>query len=181
MAGMGAVAAVEPASLLSTPAEALAAARQGRLVIRMVAVNPEAAVRLIEDMSMGGAARVAVVSGRLDDTQAAALEVALPDRPGLVYAATSEQAREQGRGQARAGLMRLEAAYMLEVEPTERAFALLLARLGSERGVMVQLARSAEPVTTPGSVASLSWFRRPSDAWQARISAPVVIETFSAE
>ncbi|MEM8757548.1 MAG: hypothetical protein AAGF47_07180, partial [Planctomycetota bacterium] len=164
-------------------AEALAAAQEGRLMIRVVSADGRAARAMVESITtQPSVSRVAVLEGRMHDVEAERFVAAVPADEPVVYASS----RITGRGlesddEPDRGPRRLASdAYMLEVEPTERGFALLLAGLRRDPGVLVQLVRTGEPVTTPGGAGDAVWFTRPTRDWQPRIAAPVLVESLGA-
>lgn len=165
----------EGPGVILTAGEALEAARSGRLIIRVIGASGSAARSLVESITTEpSVARVAVLAGESDRATLAVYASALPEESGPVYASTSDS---PGRERGERLRPRAESAYTIEVEPTERAFALLLSGLRREPTVLVELVRTAEPVTTPGSVSDFGWFRRSPRHWQPRIAAPVVVET----
>ncbi|MEO0629663.1 MAG: hypothetical protein AAFY46_02910 [Planctomycetota bacterium] len=163
-----------PTTLLSTPAEALAAAQEGRLVIRVFSPDAERGRGLVESITTApSVSRVAVLQGRMADHAADRIAEAIPVPTGPVFAA------DPGAAPAPAGPSpdRASWVYMIEVEPTERGMSLLISGLSRERGMLVEMLRSDAPVTTPGSAGDVSWFRKPSRDWTHRIAAPVVVQS----
>ncbi|MEM9166785.1 MAG: hypothetical protein AAGB48_07140 [Planctomycetota bacterium] len=161
------------AERIEDPAAMLAAAREGRLILRVVSADAHAALEAVESITtQPSVARVAVLEGAMDRDAGLTLAGALPASGPPVYASERTLAARAART-----TVSFDGAYMLRVEPTERGLGLLVAGLGRDARVSVQAIRSAEPVTTPGRVADLIWFRSPSRTWQPRVSAPVVIET----
>jgi hypothetical protein len=173
LAGVRASMGNGPAAI-RTAGEALAAAREGRLVVRVIGSSESSARALVETITTEpSVSRVAVLAGESDAGVLAVLSSSLPEEPGAVFA-SSETAEPGAAGLVRP---RVVSAYTIEVEPTERGFSLLLSGLRRDPAVLVELVRTAEPVTTPGSVSDAGWFRRSPRHWQARIAAPVLIET----
>lgn len=163
-----------PTSVIVTPAEALAAAQEGRLVIRVYSPDAQVGRSLVESITMApSVSRVAVLEGRLDDLEADQIASAIPLPTGPVFAGDPSGIDAERAAPAE----RASWVYMLEVEPTERGMSLLMAGLSREPGVLVELLRSGEPVTTPGSAGDVSWFRSPSRDWTRRIAAPVVVQS----
>ncbi|MGP1273096.1 MAG: hypothetical protein ACTS22_07165 [Phycisphaerales bacterium] len=164
---------------IASAAEALEAAREGRLLIRLASSDGRAATELIGTITtQPSVSRVAVLEGAVSASSARALAAALPVPTAPVFA--SREGETDGVRVASPRRVPM-GGYMLEVEPTERGFSLLLAGLQREPGVLVQLIRTAEPVTTPGSASDAAWFRGPSRDWQPRIAAPVVVESLTTD
>lgn len=159
--------------VVASAEEALLLARQGRLVIRLVASRASAAEeagRLLA--GEGDLTRFAAIEGRLTQPEALALGEALPVREEPVIAsedparpAESPRTVREARG-----------SYMLRVEPSERAMGLLIARLRSERGIAVELVGTPAPVTTPASARDLASLSGEPSGWRSRIGVPVVVE-----
>lgn len=164
-----------PTTLLSTPAEALAAAQEGRLVIRVFSPDAERGRGLVESITTApSVSRVAVLQGRMADHAADRIAEAIPVPTGPVFAADPTATFDPPEGSS---ADRASWVYMIEVEPTERGMSLLISGLSRERGMLVEMLRSDAPVTTPGSAGDVSWFRKPSRDWTHRIAAPVVVQS----
>jgi hypothetical protein len=161
-------------TVLASAAEALEAAREGRLVIRIYSPNAQAGRSLVESVTMtASVSRVAVLEGAVDVGAASRIAEAVPVPTGPVFAGDPAglDVPEVRSGE------RASWVYMLEVEPTERGISLLVAGLSREPGMLVELLRSDRPVTTPGSADDVSWFREPSRQWTRRIAAPVIVQS----
>ncbi|MEL6796371.1 MAG: hypothetical protein AAFO89_06050 [Planctomycetota bacterium] len=160
--------------VIETPAQALAAALEGRLVIRLYSPNAASGRWLVESITATpSVSRVAVLRGQLTDTEAERIAGSIPSPTGPVFA--GDPAGVAAMPERLAG--RASWVYMIEVEPTERGMNLLLAGLSRRPGMLVELLRSGEPVTTPGSVSDVSWFRASSRDWTRRIAAPIVVQS----
>ncbi|MEM9662243.1 MAG: hypothetical protein AAF937_08025 [Planctomycetota bacterium] len=163
-----------PTMSIQTPAAALEAALEGRLVIRLYSPDGAAGRHLVESITMApSVSRVAVLEGQLTDVEASRIAGSIPVPTGPVYAGDPEDV--ELRPQPQDG--RASWVYMIEVEPTERGMSLLLAGLSRRPGVLVELLRSGAPVTTPGSADDVSWFRSPSRDWTRRVAAPIVVQS----
>ncbi len=163
-----------PTTTIVTPAEALAAAREGRLVIRLYAPDAALGRGLVESITTTPSiSRVAVLDGPVTDVDALRIAGAVPTQTGPVYAGDPASVDTDRPAPSE----RASWVYMVEVEPTERGVSLLLAGLSRRPGVLVELLRSGEPVTTPGSAGDVSWFRGPSRDWTRRIAAPIVVQS----
>lgn len=158
--------------IITSPAEALELARQGRLVIRLTSASSATTRTLVEDLTMTAAlSRFASLDGALDPAQSTTIAQALPDAVDPILASKDHPASSgPSISRQRVGV------YMLRVEPTERAFMLLFAKLRTYDRTIVEVIATGEPVTTPGSAADLSRLRRSPDKWAPTISMPVVVE-----
>ena len=164
-----------PTRVIETPAQAMAAALEGRRVIRRYSPNAASGRWLVESITATpSVSRVAVLQGQLTDTEAERIAGSIPSRTGPVFAGDPSDVTAPSPV-SRGG--RASWVYMVEVEPTERGMNLLLAGLSRRPGVLVELLRSGKPVTTPGSVNDVSWFRSPSRDWTRRVAAPIVVQS----
>lgn len=157
---------------VATAAEALELARQGRLVVRVVSSRSSTTDRMATILAdEGELSRFAAVDGSLKESDALALQNALPGEIDRTLASADDQ-------QLAAPLTQRETrgSYMLRVEPSERAFTLLLAKLRNEPGATLELIGTVRPVTTPASAADLASLAGEPASWRSRISVPVVVE-----
>ncbi|GAB5497275.1 MAG: hypothetical protein Phyf2KO_23550 [Phycisphaerales bacterium] len=155
--------------------DALALAREGRLIIRLTSVRNSATADLSEDLTIGGGlTRFATIDGRAQEDESLALDRSLPSYERPIIAADDTEAPRQPRLEAERNRV---GSYMLRVEPSERAFTLLLAKLRSYPGVSIELIGSPSAVTTPGSAADLMGLSKSPTEWQARITVPVVVDS----
>lgn len=153
--------------------EALLLAREGRLVIRLVAARASAAEeagRLLA--GEGDLTRFAAIEGRLTQPEALALGEALPVREAPVIASADPSRTAESPRTVREA----RGSYMLRVEPSERAVSMLIARLRSEPGIAVELIGTPSPVATPASARDLASLSGEPSGWRSRISVPVVVE-----
>lgn len=158
--------------VVASASDALELARQGRLIVRLSGARPSSIDQtrrlLAGDSELS---RFAAVEGAVDEDRALALAQALPEAelPVMVSADdTSSTAQRTTRDK--------QGAYLLRVEPSERAFALLIAKLKSERGMQVELVGSVDPVTTPANAGDIASLAGEPASWRSRISVPVVVE-----
>jgi len=158
---------------VATAAEALELARQGRLVVRVVSSRTSATDRFATLLSgEGELSRFASVDGSITESEALALHTSLPSASQPMLASG-----EEPKSTALLTERETKGSYMLRVEPSERAFTLLLAKLRSEPGVALELVGTVRPVTTPASAADLASLAGEPASWRSRISVPVVVET----
>ncbi|MEO1583506.1 MAG: hypothetical protein AAFR96_02905 [Planctomycetota bacterium] len=173
------------ATAISTPAEALAAAEQGRLLIRVFSPHPSVGRGLIETITTTpSVSRVAVLLGEAEGIEASSALAAVPVTLGPVFAGDAslrELASEASASASASGVGGRASSwvYLLEIEPTERGFSLLMSGLSRDRGALVQLWRSDRPLTTPGSVDGVLSFEGPPRRWSRRVAAPVVVQSSS--
>lgn len=164
---------LERAVVVTSAAEALGLAREGRLVIRLVASRASSAERVGRLLAgEGDLTRLAAVEGRLTQAEALALGEALPTGEPVVIASAEGPTAGGGARTRRAA----RGSYMLRVEPSERAMGLLIGRLRSEGGVVVELVGTPAAVATPGSARDLASLAGEPTGWRSRISVPVVVE-----
>ena len=157
---------------VETPAEALKLARQGRLVVRLASADPTTTRTLVDDLTMTATlSRFASIDGPITGDQSLAVMDALPAVDGPIMASAKHPGPD-GAKVAREPV----GVYMLRVEPTERAFMLLLTKLRTYDHTIVEIVAAADPVTTPGSASDLSRLRRSPGQWAPKISMPVVVE-----
>lgn len=163
---------LEQPVMVETAAEALELAREGRLIVRLVS-SREASTARADALLTGQSelSRFATIDGRVDDDAALAFGEALPTISAPVMASDDHEQTGPRRTQREQ-----QGAYMLRVEPSERAFTLLIAKLRSEQGVAVELIGATRPVTTPASAKDLTSLADEPASWRSRISVPVVVE-----
>lgn len=155
--------------------QALALAREGRLIVRLTSVRNSTTTDLNNDLTTGSdLMRFASVDGQAQDAEALALDQSLPKFEEPIIAAEIDSAPNQPRLEAERNRV---GSYMLRVQPTERAFTMLLAKLRSYPGVSVELIGAPKAVTTPGSAADLADLASSPTDWQARITVPVVVDS----
>ncbi len=158
--------------MVTSAAEALELARQGRLVLRVVGSRAGSTERLSALLSgQGELSRFATVDGLVEESVALALLDALPER-GMPVLASAEEPKISSPLTDR----QHKGTYMLRVEPSERAFSLLLAKLRNETGSTLELVGTVRPVTTPASAAGVTSLAGEPASWRSRISVPVVVE-----
>ncbi|RNC82687.1 MAG: hypothetical protein ED559_13195 [Phycisphaera sp.] len=155
--------------------QALALAREGRLIIRLTSVRNSTTADLSNDLTTGsGLMRFASIDGPAQNNEALALDRSLPKLEEPIMAAAIDSAPNQPRLEAERNRV---GSYMLRVEPTERAFTMLLAKLRSYPGVSIELIGAPSAVTTPGSASDLADLASSPTDWQARITVPVVVDS----
>lgn len=160
---------------VDTADQALALAREGRLIVRLTSVRNSTTADLSNDLTTGSdLMRFASVDGRAQSDEAIALDQSLPKLEEPVIAAETDSAPNQPRLEAERNRV---GSYMLRVEPTERAFTMLLAKLRSYPGVSIELIGAPSAVTTPGSASDLADLASSPTVWQARITVPVVVDS----
>ena len=158
--------------VVASAGEALELARQGRLIVRLSGARTssidETRRLLAGDSEL---ARFASVEGAVESDRALALAEALPKIEEPILASANDQPTTAPRT-----TREQKGAYLLRVEPSERAFALLIARLKSDRDMHVELVGSVDPVTTPASANDIASLAGEPASWRSRISVPVVVE-----
>lgn len=160
--------------VVATADEALKLAREGRLIVRITSYRDSTTQTLATQLTSGSdLMRFAAVEGHASSTESQTFAGALPRFEEPIIASADEP-----RQNARPVTTReSEGAYMLRVEPTERAFTMLIAKLRNYDGATVELIGATDPVTTPGSAADLSGLSESPTTWKPRITVPVVIES----
>ena len=163
---------IERPIVVASAADALELARQGRLIVRLsgtrVSSIEETRRLLAGDSDL---ARFAAVNGSLEEDAVLTLLDALPRQMQPVMASADDAptaAERTSREQ--------QGAYMLRVEPSERAFKLLIAKLQDQPGMTVELVGSVEAVTTPANAGDITSLAGEPASWRSRISVPVVVE-----
>ncbi|MCA9271408.1 MAG: hypothetical protein KDA31_00025 [Phycisphaerales bacterium] len=158
--------------VVASASDALELARQGRLIVRLSgsrASSIDETRRLLAGDSE--LARFAAVEGAVEEERAIALANALPITEQPILASGDDAPASAPR------TTRVQrGAYMLRVEPSERAFTLLIAKLRSDRAMTIELVGSVEPVTTPATARDITSLAGEPASWRSRISVPVVVE-----
>lgn len=164
---------MEQAVVVASAAEALRLAQSGRLVVRVVSSRADSTGVLARQLSNeNGLARLALVEGRLTDEAALGLTRALPGATEPIMASAEAKPGQGARRTQREPI----GSYMLRIEPSERAFALVLAKLREQPGVTLELVGTAGPVVTPASAEDVASLAGEPASWRSRIGVPVVVE-----
>lgn len=164
---------LESPVLVTTAGEALRLAQSGRLVVRLVSSRPDSTRSLAAQLSGDGElSRVALVEGKLPEEPSLQIAKAMPAQTPVIMASADDR-RAPGEPRVKREAV---GSYMLRVEPSERAFTLLLAKLRDRPGVTLELVGTVEPVTTPASARSLASLAGEPASWRSRIGVPVVVE-----
>ena len=161
-------------TVVASAEEALALAKEGRLIVRITSFRSTTTQTLAAQLTTGSELmRFAAIEGLASNSEAQTFSGALPtfEEPAMA------SGEEPHAGPRLVTNRQSEGAYMLRVEPTERAFAMLIAKLRNYDGATVELVGATSPVTTPGSAADLSGLTGSPTAWKPRITVPVVVES----
>lgn len=163
---------IERPIVVASAADALELARQGRLIVRLsgtrVSSIEETRRLLAGDSDL---ARFAAVNGSLEEDAALTLLDALPRQMQPVMASADDAQSSAPRTSREQ-----QGAYMLRVEPSERAFKLLIAKFKDQPGMTVELVGSVEAVSTPANAGDITSLAGEPASWRSRISVPVVVE-----
>jgi len=160
--------------VVTSAAQALRLAKEGRLIVRLTSYRDSTTSTLAAQLTTGSdLMRFAAVEGRASADETQDFQSALPKLQEPMMAS----ADESKGGPRMVTTRQSEGAYMLRVEPTERAFTMLIAKLKNYEGLTVELIGAASPVTTPGSAADLSGLTGSPTTWKPRITVPVVVES----
>jgi hypothetical protein len=160
--------------VVASAEEALRLAKEGRLIVRITSFRNSTTQTLATQLTTGSELmRFANIEGNASTEEAEKFRVALPrfEEPTM---ASADDPRLSNRPET---TRESEGAYMLRVEPTERAFTMLIAKLKDYDGATVELVGATGPITTPGSAADLSGLTGSPTAWNPGITVPVVIES----
>jgi len=160
--------------VVASAAEALSLAKEGRLIVRLTSYRDTTTSTLATQLTDGSdLMRFAAVEGKASTDETQDFQSALPKLQEPMMA-SADKPQEDSRLVA---TRQSEGAYMLRVEPTERAFAMLIAKLSDYEGLTIELIGAASPITTPGSAADLSGLTGSPTAWKPKITVPIVVES----
>ncbi|MBM4107325.1 MAG: hypothetical protein FJ255_00670 [Phycisphaerae bacterium] len=199
-AGPAALAPADPATPEVSPAQALALARDGRLLIRVVADRTSTAERAIETIASlrGDPVRGITVEGEVSPTVLAAVA---PRPEPMVLTASARQRPENIMAMERPGTgfdplalvppgvlspwlpvelpPTLGRTFVLELPGTQASLESMHKALASRLGRQVRIVLeelSAPAVAPPLDRAALLWWTGPASTWAPRIAVPLVVE-----
>ena len=164
--------------VVASAGEALNLAKEGRLIVRLTSFHESTTNTLTMQLATGNQLmRFAVVEGKASTDAKEVLLGALPKLNDPVMASAVDSHAGPRTGPRLVATRHNEGAYMLRVEPTKRAFSMLIAKLSSYEGLTVELIGAPNPITTPGSAADLSGLAGSPTTWKPKITVPIVVES----